>query len=407
MDKQQKDIEKKAMQNYPDGEVAKSKFLAEFYKKPDISEQGILADMKDYTTRFKDTSAQMKYTFYITMIDYLLGKNYWQRLPLYEQLMNDKLTLASLYNSSASHLCGEQLNKQGEQMLFAKMLAKKALNYVADTLRKIAPDDNTEYLQSTFNDYADTYALILYKLGQYDSAFYYQNNIYKQGKEMDVAALERYSVYAEKVKGLKFAEAVIEKELLGGINSPTMLEQLKSIYKKMGIPEDEFDKLSEKTAILARQKTAKLIKSQFGTIKAPDFTLKNIQGKNVSLSSLKNKVIVLDFWATWCGPCRASFPAMQELIDKYKKDTTVFFLFIDVWEKNDPEKTRETVTKFIKDNSYSFNILFDTQDKVVNDYKIEYIPAKFVIDKKGNMVFMGNEVNDLSLIINDEKNKEP
>jgi peroxiredoxin len=348
----------------------------------------------------------MKYTFYVTMIEYLLNKNHWDRLLLYEPLMKDKLTLARLYNGTASILCGEQLNNPGKQMHIAKTLAKKSMDYVADTLRKLLPDDNAEFLQSAYNSYADTYALILFKLGQYDSAFYYQNDIYEQGKELDAGTLERYSIYAEKVRGVKFAKKVIEKELINGINSPMMLNQLKSIYQKMDIHEDEFDKLAEKTVILARQKTVKLIKSQFGTTKAPDFTLKNIQGKNVSLSSLKHKVIVLDFWATWCGPCRASFPAMQKMIDKYEGDTTVAFLFIDVWENNGYNKIRETIARFIMKNGYKFKILFDTQDKVVNEYKVEYIPAKFVIDKKGKIVFMGNELNDLMLIINNEKNKK-
>jgi len=406
MDEQQKEVEDRAIRTYPDGLVAKNKFLTEFYKKPGISEQAILADMHEYITRFKDTSAQTKYTFYVTVIEYLLNKNYWDRLSFYEPLMNDKLTLASLYNKSAWALCGGQLNQQGEQMYIAKLLAKKSLNYVADTLKKLAPDDNTEYLQDTYNSYADTYALILYNLGKYDSAFYYQNNIYKQEKEVDVGVLERYSLYAEKVKGLKFAKQVIEKELLNGINSPAILNQLKSIYKKMGIPENEFDKLSEKTAMQRRLKAAELIKSHLGTTKAPDFILKNIQGKNVSLSSLRHKVVVLDFWATWCGPCRASFPDMQQEINKYSKDSTVVFLFIDVWENKSLEEMQETAAKFIKDNNYNFNILLDVNNKVVNDYKVESIPAKFVIDKKGNVVFIGNEKRDLGLIIENERTNQ-
>ena len=69
------------------------------------------------------------------------------------------------------------------------------------------------------------------------------------------------------------------------------------------------------------------------------------------------------------------------------------FLFIDVWENKSPEEMREAAAKFIKDNNYSFNVLLDEKGKVVNDYKVEAIPAKFIIDKKGNIVFMGNSSN--------------
>lgn len=405
LDRQQQLIEQKAIKTYPDGQVAKAKFLAGFYKKPGLDEQSILDAMHEYTNRFKDTTEQMKYTFYLTMIDLLISKQEWNRLPVYEPLMSDKITLANIYNSSASVYCGEQLDKPGKKMDIAKMLAMKSLVYVSDALKKLAPDDDAEYLQSTYNTYADTYALILYKLGQYDSAFYYQDVIYKQDDELGAGGLERYAVYSEKVKGAEYAKRVIEKQLLGGVNSPAMQEQLKSIYKKLNLPEDEFNKLREKTDLLSRQKTEETIKSKFGTTTAKDFTLKDIKGQNISLSSLKNKVVVLDFWATWCAPCRASFPAMQEIMNKYKDDTEVVFLFIDVWEHTTPNKMSETAAKFIKDNKYSFDVLLDTNDQVVNDYKVEYIPAKFVIDKKGNIVFMGNEINDLGLIIEDEKNK--
>jgi thiol-disulfide isomerase/thioredoxin len=126
---------------------------------------------------------------------------------------------------------------------------------------------------------------------------------------------------------------------------------------------------------------------------------------------LKGKTVILDFWATWCGPCKASFPAMQMAVNKYKDDPNVKFLFIHTWEKT------ATPTKdagdYIKSQNYNFEVLMDNKDpetkinKVVSDYKVNGIPSKFVIDPQGNIRFnlMGFEgsneaaVDEISMMI--------
>jgi len=126
--------------------------------------------------------------------------------------------------------------------------------------------------------------------------------------------------------------------------------------------------------------------------------LTNSDGKKVHLSDYKGKVIVLDFWATWCGPCRASFPKMQELVKKYK-DKNVEFFFINVWEKMNPVDLKANVTDFIKENKYSFNVLYDFKDEIVSQYKIDAIPSKIIIDKKGNILSMNCSVEDMTTLI--------
>lgn len=84
----------------------------------------------------------------------------------------------------------------------------------------------------------------------------------------------------------------------------------------------------------------------------------------VTLSQLKNKVVILDFWATWCSPCKASFPTMQLLVNKYKDDKDIAFLFIDTKEFTTPQNTLTEVSKYIQEKKYSFNVLFDSKNRV-------------------------------------------
>lgn len=397
-------IEQKILASFPNGRLAKDNFWSKFYKAESPTELSRISSMDEYISRFKDSSDAVKDNFYISIISLLLDKKEWGKVEGYERLIHNKLNVANLYNNFAWRSTGEKLDNIGTDLEIAKMLSKKSIEFTKELMSSsVEVDQQIENIQGTYNNFSDTYAIILFKLGQYDSAFYYQDAVYIQGNQLDAGGLERYATYAEKVKGINYAKQVIEQQLLNGVSSPVMLKQLQSIYKQLNLPADEFYKLQEKYNIIAKQKTVEAIKTKFGSQLAINFSLKNLFGKIVTLSSLKNKVVVLDFWATWCGPCRGAFPAMQEVINNYKKDSDVVFLFIDVLERTTPQKMKEAATKFIKDNKYNFNVLLDVNDKVVKDYKVEGIPAKFVIDKKGNIVFMG-ESSNIALEIEAAKN---
>lgn len=111
---------------------------------------------------------------------------------------------------------------------------------------------------------------------------------------------------------------------------------------------------------------------------ATNFELKDLAGKTVSLEDFKGKVVFVDFWATWCPPCRASIPAVEALYEKYKDNDDVCFIGINLSED------KETVSKFVKREGIQYLVLL-SNNKVITDYKIRSIPAFFIIDKEGNI----------------------
>jgi peroxiredoxin/outer membrane lipoprotein-sorting protein len=112
--------------------------------------------------------------------------------------------------------------------------------------------------------------------------------------------------------------------------------------------------------------------------KAEDFTLRDLAGKPVQLSSLKGKVVLLDFWATWCGPCRIEMPNIQKLHRELKARGLVV---LGINEGEDAAKVRP----FLKKYAYDFRILLDRQQTVGRLYKVTGIPTMFIIDRTGTI----------------------
>ena len=111
-------------------------------------------------------------------------------------------------------------------------------------------------------------------------------------------------------------------------------------------------------------------------VEAPDFTLENLEGNDVTLSSLRGKVVLLNFWATWCGPCRVEMPSIEEMYEMFE-DEQFEILAIDVQE------SRRAVRQFIDKNEYTFPVLLDTNGRVGSIYGARSIPTTYLIDKQG------------------------
>jgi peroxiredoxin len=109
---------------------------------------------------------------------------------------------------------------------------------------------------------------------------------------------------------------------------------------------------------------------------ALDFQLEDLNGQTISLSDLRGRPIILNFWATWCGPCRAEMPYLQQVYDQWQEQGLVL-LAVNLKENS------SQVNQFMQSNGYSFSVLFDNSGSVGNQYDIQAIPTTFFIDTDG------------------------
>ena len=115
--------------------------------------------------------------------------------------------------------------------------------------------------------------------------------------------------------------------------------------------------------------------------RAPDFTLRGADGRNVRLDELRGQVVLVNFWATWCGPCREEMPRLDALYQKYHKSG---FVLLGVNVDDDPQTALATAAKL----NVSFPVLLDTDKKVSKLYDLNTMPSTIVIDRDGKMRFL-------------------
>jgi thiol-disulfide isomerase/thioredoxin len=118
---------------------------------------------------------------------------------------------------------------------------------------------------------------------------------------------------------------------------------------------------------------------------APSWQLTNLEGKKLDSADFQGKVVVLDWWGSWCPPCRAELPHFQELYEKYRSKGVVFIAMN--WEQpNGTEEERlAKAKKFIQDNNYTFPVAFDPEMEVGNKYQVNAFPTVYIIDGKGKL----------------------
>jgi thiol-disulfide isomerase/thioredoxin len=391
MAKLKEDIVKK----FPNGAQVKADKLSEFFNENDLAKKEALlnAFAKAYPVQTDNDKKSLE-GMYVSMVSAAADKKDWAVFKKYEAMVPNKESLAGVYNNLAWNLSGESLDAKADDLVMAKELSGKSLEYLRASMDHPANKPtfftDKEYKknqQFSCGMYGDTYALILWKSGNQEEAYKAQETAIKDMDNNDAEANARFIVYKEKLKGPAAVKDDIEGYVKEGKSSPKLNEILKKSYTSEGHSDAEFDAYLEGLMKEYRVKLREELMKKMINEAAPRFALKDLSGNTISLDELKGKVVVVDFWATWCGPCKASFPGMQIALNKYKNDPAVKFVFVDTWESKKPEEMQKNADAFIAKNKYGFQVLLDTDDKVIDSYAVDGIPTKFVIDPESRIRF--------------------
>lgn len=124
-----------------------------------------------------------------------------------------------------------------------------------------------------------------------------------------------------------------------------------------------------------------VVQAEVGTeigMAAPDFTLKNMNNNEVSLSDYRGQKVFLNFWASWCPPCRKEMPDMQKLHEKYGEEIAI--LAVNIGE------SKSTAANYMLENGLSFSVLLDTDKSTAQNYLVRGIPTSYFLDKDGIII---------------------
>lgn len=244
------------------------------------------------------------------------------------------------------------------------------------------------------------HAILLHKLGDDKTALMWMEKVNGVRGTQSAEFMGLYATLLENTGRHKEAMQIVENSVAMNRATPETIALLRKEYIKKHKSDAGFDayfnSLKSAEQLSAQQEH---LRSQLIRKNAPTFRLEQLKGGYADLSKLKGHIVVLDFWATWCGPCKAALPGMQMAVSKYAKDDKVDFFFIATQETK-PDY-REQIKSFLKANNYQLNVLYDSKnpksgrldevyDKYSKELRFSGIPAKIIIDGKGQIRWSSN-----------------
>ncbi len=368
---------------YPQGTFVQEERFREFYKTKDVDKKIML--LEKFKTDFPEsdfTSAMHMYVCfaYRDRGEYIRIKEYLEQNP--EQVN------WSLYNNIAWGMAVKDIELELAAEFAAKGVELAREERESPKIEKpsyVTERERKEQADIGLGMVLDTYGFILLKLDRAGDALpVFEEAVFlSKGKNLEIN-----EHYAETlVKNGSFEKAVeeIEKFIKEGQSTSKMENLFRQAYLQQTGNEKEASEQLLKLKKVASEKMLAELKETMLDSPAPDFTLEDLEDRSISLADLRGKIVIIDFWATWCGPCIDSFPGMKQIVEKYRDDESVRFLFINSWER--VKDWKKNAIDFMTKNNYPFHVLLDTENKIITSFGVDGIPTKFIIDKKGKVRF--------------------
>ena len=297
---------------------------------------------------------------------------YMAKIAPYEALSN------VIYRSLDVPYIAQKSMGPAEILPYARVIMER-LNYYKDNFQ------GDKYATLYYGN-APLFAKILVDNKLYDEAFVYASAAQSAASYKNADLNDTYVRVLEGQGKAKELQMALEKSYAMNQSSTYMLELMKKSYSARNKSEKGYE---EYLAGLKNADKGKELKEKVQQLlinkSIADFELLDQNGKKVRLSAQKGKIVVLDFWASWCAPCKGAFPGMKLAVDHFKNDPNVVFYFINTQERKSDMK--EYVTNYMKENGYPFTVLLDADSKASKAAGVGPIPHKMVIGPNGKLRF--------------------
>jgi thiol-disulfide isomerase/thioredoxin len=370
----------KLLQSYPNDQYAQSQKYIEYKSQQDV--EGKIKLFNEFFEKFGSNgfSDYMQSDIIRTIVgsgDFSKAKDFVEGLK--EPSISSLNSVSwGIFSKGGDINVAASLAKKGVD------LAQKELDNPKEKKPLVQTKKEWEDLRkSSLGTILDTYGAILIKQDKKDEALNALSKSVELTDRTQNVINQRYAELLVDLGQFEKAKNELEIYIVSGKSKPEMKDLLKKAFQETKGTAEGFENYYAEIDLKAKGNAIAKIKKEMINEPAQQFTLTDLNGKEVSLSDFKGKTVIVDFWATWCGPCVSSFPGMKQALEKFGGDGNVEFLFVNAWENADDKK--QNAAEFIQKNNYPFHVLLDENNEVISSFKVSGIPTKFFIDKNGNI----------------------